>query len=131
MAITSMDTPFQVIKQTWITREDLKANRDIVYVFGDNVARDGQRGLARQMRHEPNAHAISISWGPFEPFSLLTLEAAIAQIDSDFSALLDRQPRLIVWPLIGIVPEFQSMPDELRLHLRHEVGVRLGIDTPI
>ncbi|MEL7539258.1 MAG: hypothetical protein AAGJ51_00010 [Pseudomonadota bacterium] len=131
MADTHVTFPFRVIKQSWIIREDLKANPDIIYVFGDNAAREGQRGLARQMRHEPNAHAVSVSWGPFEPFSLSTSEAAVARIEGDLIALLERQPTVIIWPLAGIVPEFQSMPAELRLHLRREVQVRLGIDTPI
>ena len=119
------------MQQTWITREDLRANPDIIYVYGDNAAREGQRGLARQMRHEPNAHAVSVSWGPFEAFSLLTFEAAAALIEEDLAALIDRQPRLIVLPLTGLVPEFQSMPDELRLHLRQNVMHQLGIETPI
>jgi hypothetical protein len=131
MASNGAKFPFRVIKQAWIVREDLRANPDAVYVYGDNAAREGQRGLARQMRHEPNAHAVSISWGPFEPFSLSTSEAAIARIEEDLAALVDREPTLIVWPLEGVVPEFQSMPNELRLHLRREVRVRLGIDTPI
>ena len=131
MADTNVTFPFRVIKQSWITREDLRANPDIVYVFGDNVAREGLRGLARQMRNEPNAHAVSVSWGPFEPFSLSTSEAAVARMEEDLIALIARQPTVIIWPLAGLVPEFQSMPDELRLHLRREVRVRLGIETPI
>ena len=131
MASTSATFPFRVIKQAWIVREDLRANPDVIYVYGDNVAREGQRGLARQMRHEPNAHAVSVCWAPFEPFSLATSEAAIVRMEEDLVALIERQPSLIIWPLEGVVPEFQSMPDELRLHLRREVRVRLGIDTPI
>ena len=70
MADTSSSIPFDVVRQTWIIRDDLRANQGIIYVYGDNAAREGQRGLARQMRHEPNAHAISVSWGPFEPFNI-------------------------------------------------------------
>ncbi|MEL7283106.1 MAG: hypothetical protein AAGJ68_01285 [Pseudomonadota bacterium] len=131
MAELIRDFPIRVIKQSWITREDLRANPDIIYAYGDNVAREGQRGLARQMRHEPNAHAISISWGPFEPFSLATSEAAVARIEEDLIALIDREPKVLVWPLTGLIPEFLSMPTELRLHLRQEVHIRFGIDTPI
>lgn len=131
MASSNQTLPIKVIKQSWITREDLRANPDIVYVYGDNAAREGLRGLARQMRHEPNAHAVSISWGPFEPFSLATSEAALARIEEDLIALMERQPNIIIWPLAGIVPDFVSMPTELRLHLRQEIRVRLGIDTSI
>lgn len=119
------------IRQTWITRDDLRANRDLVYVFGDNAAREGQRGLARQMRGEPNAHAISISWGPHEPFSLITSEAAIARIEQDVAALAARQTTLIVWPLFGIIPEFQSIPEELRLYLRRIVHQKFSLSDPV
>lgn len=131
MTITETRIPFEIIQQTWITREDLRANPDIIYVYGDNAAREGQRGLARQMRHEPNAHAVSISWGPFESFSLLTFEAAAEKIEGDLLALLDRQPRLIVWPLAGLVPDFQSMPEELKRVLRQKTQLHLGIESPI
>jgi len=131
MADTETNIPFEIIQQTWITREDLRANPDVIYVYGDNAAREGQRGLARQMRHEPNAHAVSVSWGPFECFSLSTSEAAAEKIDDDLSALLDRQPHLIIWPLSGLVPEFLTMPEELKLLLRQKIWVRLGIESPI
>jgi len=62
---------------------------------------------------------------------LLTFEAAATLIDEDLAALIDRQPRLIVLPLTGLVPEFQSMPDELRLHLRQNVMHQLGVETPL
>jgi hypothetical protein len=131
MANAKTHTPFEIIQQTWITREDLRANPGIIYVYGDNAAREGQRGLARQMRHEPNAHAVSISWAPFECFSLSTFEAAAEKIGEDLLALLDRQPRLIVWPLAGLVPDFQYMPEELKRVLRQKTRLHLGIDSPI
>ena len=131
MADTNLSISFDVVRQTWITREDVRANPEIIYVYGDNAAREGQRGLARQMRHEPNSHPISISWGPFEPFSLLTFERAASLIDKDLVALIDRQPRMIVWPIAGLVPDFQTMPEELRLHLKQKVRFRLGIETPV
>jgi len=131
MADTETNIPFEIIQQTWITREDLRANPNIIYVYGDNAAREGQRGLARQMRHEPNAHAVSVSWGPFECYSLSTFDAAAEKIDSDLLALLDRQPRLIIWPISGLVPEFLTMPEELKLLLRQKIWARLGIESPI
>ena len=131
MPDTETNIPFEIIQQTWITREDLRANPDIVYVYGDNAAREGQRGLARQMRHEPNAHAVSVSWGPFESYSLSTFEAAAEKIDSDLLALLDRRPRLIIWPLSGLVPEFLTMPEEINLLLRQKIWAHLGIESPI
>ncbi len=42
-------------KQKFITREDLQANPDTLYVFGDNERRRGYGGQAKAMRGEPNA----------------------------------------------------------------------------
>lgn len=123
--------PVQIIRQTWITRDDLNANRDLIFVFGDNAAREGQRGLARQMRGAPNAHAISIAWGPHEPFSLATSEAAIVRMEEDLTTLCLRHSGTIVWPLSGIVPDFQSMPEALRLHLSRRARALFQLSDPV
>lgn len=47
-----------VIKQKYITREDLKANPHVGYLFGDNLAQTGFGGQAKEMRGEPNAIGI-------------------------------------------------------------------------
>ena len=44
-----------VIKQHRIYRSDLKANPHILYLFGDNLDREGLGGQAGEMRGEPNA----------------------------------------------------------------------------
>lgn len=131
MAHSNTIRPYRIIRQTWITREDLRANRAILYVYGDNVAREGHRGLARQMRGETNAHPISVSWAPHQPFTHGTSDAAMKQIDEDLDALLARQSDLIVWPLMGLIPEFQEMPDEVRAHLRRAALKRFQLVDPI
>ncbi|MFN3214026.1 MAG: hypothetical protein ACE37M_13060 [Henriciella sp.] len=130
MTIAHPDMSVTIFRQTWTTRDDLRANRDCVFVYGDNVAREGHRGLARQMRGEPNAHPISISWGPFEPFTHATAAKAKAQIEQDLDALLALKSSLIVWPLIGIVPDFQSMPDEIHHYLQVQAQHRFGLTDP-
>ena len=50
--------------QKFITREDLFANSDAVYVFGDNMTRTGLGGQARQMRYEPNSIGVPTKWRP-------------------------------------------------------------------
>ena len=47
-----------------IYRQDLKYNRNIYYVFGDNVARAGYGGQAKEMRGEPNAVGVVTKWKP-------------------------------------------------------------------
>jgi len=48
----------QVLKARWITRENVQANPDKAYLFGDNLLRTGNAGQAKQMRGEPNAIGI-------------------------------------------------------------------------
>lgn len=131
MALGKSDVPFRIRRQTWITRADLKANRDLIYVYGDNVKRDGRRGLAREMRGEPNAHAISVSWGPFDPFLLESLEEAKREIDADLNALAARDAVCLIWPMAGIVPDFLSMPDEVHQYLRNRARQVLGLTDPV
>lgn len=50
--------------QQWITRSDLRANPDKIYVFGDNVQRSGLGGQAKEMRGEPNAIGVVTKWAP-------------------------------------------------------------------
>jgi hypothetical protein len=47
-----------------ISRGDVRSNRNILYVFGDNDAREGLAGQAKQMRGEPNAMGISTKKSP-------------------------------------------------------------------
>lgn len=131
MALHSPDIAAQTLRQTWITREDVRANKNVVFVYGDNVAREGRRGLARQMRGEPNAHPISISWAPFSPFTHASAEDAKVHIIRDLDALQDRRAELIVWPLGGLVPEFQALPEELHQFLRTEAKRRFALSDPI
>lgn len=53
-----------LIYQKMIFRKDLKTNPDKLYVFGDNVERQGLRGQAAEMRGEPNAIGFPTKWFP-------------------------------------------------------------------
>ena len=83
------------------------------------------------MRGAPNAHAVSIAWGPHQPFSLATSEAAIMRIEEDLAALSLRHNGVVVWPLNGIIPEFQSMPEELRQHLSRYARTLFDLSDPV
>ncbi len=131
MALGNSGATLRVRRQTWITRNDLRANPDWVYVYGDNVKRDGRRGLAREMRGEPNAHAVSVSWGPFDPFNQSTLDDAKAEIERDLQALAERNSEHIIWPMMGIVPDFLTMPEELYKYLRQRARSLLGVADPV
>lgn len=53
-----------VIMQRFIHRDDLRDNRDVLYVFGDNMQKFGLGGQAKNMRGEPNAVGIPTKWAP-------------------------------------------------------------------
>jgi hypothetical protein len=50
--------------QKFITREDMRANPNTLYVFGDNMRRVGMGGQAKEMRGEPNAVGIPTKHAP-------------------------------------------------------------------
>jgi hypothetical protein len=43
----------------WYTREQIQGHSDILFVFGDNFARKGFGGQAKECRGEPNAIGIA------------------------------------------------------------------------
>lgn len=53
-----------VIIQKRIYREDLKNNRHLLYIFGDNLQRIGMGGQAKEMRGEPNAFGFATKRNP-------------------------------------------------------------------
>ena len=52
--------------RTWITREDVKRERDKIFLFGDNTLRVGLGGQARHMRGEPNSLGVATKIAPGE-----------------------------------------------------------------
>jgi hypothetical protein len=54
----------QVIKQDTIKRSDLQRAPNTLFVFGDNMVRQGFGGQAKEMRGEPNAVGIPTKWIP-------------------------------------------------------------------
>jgi hypothetical protein len=93
-----------IIYQKWITRVDLRANPSVLYVFGDNVARVGLGGQAKEMRGEPNAVGIATKWSPSEFFDEARTNEQCRIIEKDMVSLNTARSfgRLIVLPLDGL-----------------------------
>lgn len=93
-----------LISQSRIYRVDLRANPDVLYVFGDNTLRVGLGGQAGEMRGEPNAVGIATLWEPGEFFGEKHVSTQCAVIDQDMEPLFEalRQGRTIVFPLDGV-----------------------------
>lgn len=89
-----------IYKQHWILRADLRANPNWVYVFGDNEARWGLGGQAKEMRGEPNAFGIPTLTAP-EVFWSEEFTKHQNKVLDDHFALLKQFP-CIVWPADGI-----------------------------
>lgn len=53
-----------VIKQAFIHRSDLKENTNLLYIFGDNLQRQGRGGQAMEMRGEPNSFGFATKRRP-------------------------------------------------------------------
>ena len=93
-----------IIFQKRIYREDLKANPQITYVFGDNEMRVGLGGQAAEMRGEANAHGVATLRATGQFWSDNDHARQCAILDHDFSKLFDlaKDKFYIVLPSDGI-----------------------------
>lgn len=93
-----------VILQSRIYRADLKANPNVIYVFGDNEVRWGLGGQAGEMRGEPNAVGVATLMAPGVFWTDADFERQCAVIDADMHTLFVSaiNASLVVFPLDGI-----------------------------
>lgn len=107
-----------VVFQKMISREDLRRNEDILYVFGDNTVRRGMGGQAGAMRGERNAVGVATKSVPSthpdayfgeEPEQV---EAQIRIIDEDMKPLFDKVKTggIVIWPTDGIGTGLSELP---------------------
>lgn len=117
-----------------IFRADLRKNRDMLFVFGDNTERTGMGGQAKEMRHEPNAFGVATLWRPGVPFHESQYATATKAImkDVDQIALALEGPHFngMIFPADGIgtglsgLAEFApSVKDFLDAYLLQKIGV--------
>jgi hypothetical protein len=109
-----------IIFQHRIYRSDLQANPNILYVFGDNLQREGMGGQAALMRGEPNAIGIVTKRAPScndEDFFSDNPEE-LQLVRGDLSKLLGQIHRAIVVPSDGIGTGLSELPQ--RSPLIHE-----------
>lgn len=90
----------RVVFQKMIYREDLRNNPEVAYLFGDNLARVGLGGQAKEMRDEPNAYGIVTKKSPSEYFTDDEYDKNIVLIEQDIKRI--PKNRLIVAPSDGI-----------------------------
>ncbi len=106
--------PIQLMQQ--YSREDLQANPDKMFVFGDNMGRDGYGGQAASARGEPNAIGIVTKKAPshneddFMSDNEYTenVQAILADFSEVFEAL--KVGKIVVWPMNGIGTGLADLP---------------------
>lgn len=100
---------YRTERMRFITRSAVRANRDKLFLFGDNLERRGFGGQAAAMRGEPNAIGIPTKKSPTNRagafFTDLEFEQNKAVIDAAFADVTNAIPdstRVIVIPSCGL-----------------------------
>lgn len=103
--------------QKMIYREDLRANPNTVYVFGDNTLRMGYGGQAKEMRGEPNAVGVCTKWAPgmndrdfFDDINFQQIQKIILDDLIVIHSHMVNAKRLIVMPLDGLGTGLSQLP---------------------
>lgn len=105
-----------LLYQKHILRAHLKANPQVLFVFGDNVKRSGFRGQAAEMRGEPNAVGIATKWAPSMSTSAMfydtQLDAIERLVEQDIAVVVRalEDNKIVVWPTDGIGTGLSQLP---------------------
>jgi hypothetical protein len=105
------------------TRADIRAHREWLYVFGDNVSTLGRGGQAKECRGEPNCVGIVTKWHPFTDagsyFCDDDLPKVRLRIQDEFRRLAAhlRTGGIVVWPQDGVGTGLAELPTRApRIH---------------
>lgn len=93
-----------LVRRKWVERADLRANPEMLFVFGDNLARTGYGGQARDMRGEPNAVGLPTKRSPHVYLSDEDLDEVDHVTTADRARLIEwiSKGGTVVWPADGI-----------------------------
>ncbi len=97
-----------IVRERLITRQMVREHPDWLFVFGDNLARVGYGGQAREMRDEPNAVGIPTKKLPTMTENAFFSDADFAGFRSEAApefrrlALHLRSGGIVVWPTAGV-----------------------------
>ena len=92
----------------YIRREDVQANPNKIFVFGDNIMREGLGGQAKEMRGEPNVIGIVTKHSPDSNqesyFNDKDFDKLKKFIDADVNKIIEqiKLGKTIVFPKMGI-----------------------------
>jgi hypothetical protein len=107
----------------WITRDMLRAEPQARFVFGDNAARQGLGGQAKEMRGEPNAIGIATKWTPDMEHGAffddnVGAERSMSIMATDFSYVLQalEEGRTVYVPSGGLGTGLSRLPQVAPRH---------------
>lgn len=113
-----------IIREKFITRGFVRSHPDWIFLFGDNIARQGSGGQAKEMRGEPNVIGIPTKYAPHMfPNAFMTddrLEFNIERINEAFRSI-PAPPRTICIPSDGIgtgLAKLEESAPQTFAHLR-------------
>lgn len=93
-----------LLRPKHINRQHLRAKPDHLFVFSDNLARQGLAGQARAMRGEPNAIGLPTKASPYEYLKDSDLSLIISATALDRQRIISHisSGGTVVWPADGI-----------------------------
>jgi hypothetical protein len=97
-------------------RDEIRANPERLYVFGDNVSTLGRGGQAKECRGEPNTVGIPTKWHPMMDEGSFFCDGDLAKvrprIQAEFRTLAAHlaSGRDVVWPSDGIGTGLAQLP---------------------
>ena len=106
-----------IIKQHRIFRKDIQANRNLLYVFGDNLMRVGTSGQALEMRGESNSFGVATKRGTThgypKDYFIDGQEDIPGIIEKEFDHLraMAFNYKAIVIPMDGLGTGFSKLPE--------------------
>ena len=119
-----------VLKQKFIYRNDVRVNRTHLFLFGDNMERQGMAGQAKEMRGEPNAFGFATKMGPgMEPSDFFHDDDPISAlyVQDEFVRLTDVVQTQFYEALV--IPEDGLGSGLARLHITAHSSSRSSIVT--
>lgn len=114
-----------LILQSRVFRADLRANPNVLYVFGDNEDRWGLGGQAKEMRGEPNAVGVATLKSPGTFWGDADAARQCAVLDTDFAPVLRAlgEGRTVVFPLDGIGTGLADLSNRSPATFNHLLGI--------
>lgn len=96
--------PNALLFRQFIYRVDLITNRQILFVFGDNLERRGFGGQAKEMRGEPNAVGLPTKRSPDLFLTNADFDEVLLAAAPAMQRLLDQIENggQVIWPRDGI-----------------------------